>query len=95
MAKSDTPPGAERHQIDIVVNGTPTTVPIHGNPSLSELVELALALSNNTGQPASQWELRGPDSAPLLDLTLKIKNMHLAVDAVLYLNLRAGVGGSR
>jgi hypothetical protein len=95
MPKPDSPPGHDRHNVDVVVNGVVTTVAIHGNPTLAEIIAIALDQTQNTGQPAENWELRGPDSTPLVDLNVKIKTLDLDVDAKLYLNLRAGVGGGQ
>lgn len=77
----------------VVVNGAATTVAIKGNPSLQEVVETALEQTQNSGQPVDAWELRGPDDAPIADLTMKIKKLDLDEDDKLYLNLRAGIGG--
>jgi Protein of Unknown function (DUF2604) len=77
----------------VVVNGTATTVTIHGNPDLLEVVTAALNQTGNSGQPVENWELRGPDDAPITDLKTKFKKLDLKPGDVLYLNLRAGVGG--
>jgi hypothetical protein len=77
----------------VIVNGTATTVAVHGNPKLSEIVTEALTQTQNSGQPLENWELRGPDDAPIQDLETKFKKLDLAPGAVLYLNLRAGIGG--
>ena len=77
----------------VVVNGAATSVAIKGNPSLLEVVETALQQTQNSGQPVDAWELRGPDDAPIADLTTKIKKLNLDEDDRLYLNLRAGIGG--
>jgi hypothetical protein len=79
--------------VDVIVNGTPTSVTVHGNPSLLDVVTMALSQTNNSGQPVENWELRGPDDAPIADLEMKIKKLDLQSGAVLYLNLRAGIGG--
>lgn len=80
-------------EVVVVVNGAATTVTIHGNPSLLEVVEAALSQTQNSGQPVENWELRGPDDAPILDLEVKIKKLDLGDDDRLFLNLRAGIGG--
>lgn len=79
--------------VDVVVNGAATSVAIKGNPSLQEVVETALQQTQNSGQPVEAWELRGPDDAPIADLSIKIKKLDLDEDDRLYLNLRAGIGG--
>jgi len=77
----------------VVVNGVETIVGIHGNPSLGEVAETALEQTNNSGQPLVNWELRGPDSSPIPDLSIKVKKLDLDADDRLFLNLRAGIGG--
>lgn len=77
----------------VVVNGSATTVVVHGNPTLLEIVTAALQQTQNSGQPVENWELRGPDDAPIVDLKTKFKKLDLKAGDVLYLNLRAGVGG--
>lgn len=77
----------------VVVNGAATTVAIQGNPTLQEIVETALLQTQNSGQPVENWELRGPDDAPILDLSAKIKKLDLDEHDQLFLNLRAGIGG--
>jgi len=85
-------PQSKDHVI-VVVNGVETAVNVHGNPSLTQVVTDALAQTNNTGQPVENWELRGPDSAPIADLAIKFKKLGLTEAQNLYLNLRAGIGG--
>ena len=79
--------------VAVVVNGNTTTVTVHGNPTLLEIVNTALQQTQNTGQPVENWELRGPDDAPITDLKTHIKKLDLQPGHMLYLNLRAGVGG--
>jgi hypothetical protein len=82
-----------RDHVVVVVNGAATTVIIKGNPTLLEVIETALQQTQNSGQPVENWELRGPDDAPILDLSTKIKKLDLEDNDQLFLNLRAGVGG--
>lgn len=77
----------------VVVNGATTAVTVRGNPSLLDIVTTALNQTQNSGQPVENWELRGPNDAPITDLTTKFKKLDLEPGAVLYLNLRAGIGG--
>jgi hypothetical protein len=79
--------------VAVVVNGTATTVTIHGNPTLLDIVTTALQQTQNIGQPVENWELRGPDDVPITDLKTHVKKLHLQPGDMLYLNLRAGVGG--
>lgn len=77
----------------VVVNGAPTAVAVHGNPTLLDIVAAALQQTQNTGQPVENWELRGPDDVPITDLKTHIKKLDLRPDDMLFLNLRAGIGG--
>lgn len=79
--------------VAVVVNGNTTMVTVHGNPTLMEIVDTALQQTQNTGQPVENWELRGPDDAPITDLKIHFKKLDLQPGDMLYLNLRAGVGG--
>ena len=79
--------------VTVVVNGTPTTVAVTGNPTLLKIVTAALSQTQNSGQPVENWELRGPDDVPIADLNQKFHALHLKPGEVLYLNLRAGIGG--
>lgn len=85
--------GKDKDSVIVVVNGVETTVDVRGNPSLSEVVAAALEQTNNSGQPLENWELRGPDSTPIPDLSTKIKKLDLTPEDRLFLNLRAGIGG--
>lgn len=83
----------DKGSVTVVVNGAATVVAIHGNPTLAEVVTQALEQTQNSGQPVENWELRGPDGAPLIDLQVKVKKLDLDTNDQLFLNLRAGIGG--
>jgi Protein of Unknown function (DUF2604) len=83
----------DRESVTVVVNGAATVVAIRGNPTLAEVVTQALAQTQNSGQPVENWELRGPDGAPLTDLQVKVKKLDFDKSDQLFLNLRAGIGG--
>lgn len=83
----------DRETIVVVVNGAPTVVAYHGNPTLFEIVTLALEQTQNSGQPVDSWELRLPNGTPIPNLHEHLKKLDLPHDAELFLNLRAGVGG--
>ena len=83
----------DQDTVMVVVNGVETAVNIHGNPALSEVVQVALDQTKNSGQPLENWELRGPNSAPITDLGMKVKKLDLEPHDRLFLNLRAGIGG--
>ena len=82
-----------RDTLEVVVNGAPTTVSAHGNPTLLDIVTQALAQTENAGQPVENWELRSPEGAPLPDLSVHLKKLGLPDGSQLFLNLRAGIGG--
>jgi hypothetical protein len=84
---------ADKEMVVVVVNGAPTVVTYHGNPTLEELVVQALQQTQNSGQPVENWELRLADGTPLPDLHEHLKKLNLPHDGQLFLNLRAGVGG--
>jgi hypothetical protein len=83
----------DKESVTVVVNGAATVVAIRGNPTLTEIVTDALEQTQNSGQPVGNWELRGPDGAPLTDLQIKVKELDLGKNDQLFLNLRAGIGG--
>lgn len=77
----------------IVVNGQPTIVHANKNAPLQTFIPRALEQTGNAGQPPDNWELRDSAGA-LLSLTQKIGDFNFAADVRLFLNLKAGVGGS-
>ena len=79
--------------LKIVVNGQPTDVEANGNAPLRTVIPKALEQTQNTGQPQENWELK--DSAGvLLDIGKKIEDFHFPVGILLFLSLKAGVGGT-
>jgi hypothetical protein len=84
---------ADKLDLVVVVNGQPATVEANPNAPLRPVVEKALHATGNSGQPAENWELR--DAAGVeLDLTRKVKDFNFPPGTRLFLNLKAGVGGS-
>jgi hypothetical protein len=83
------------HKIEIVVvvNGQPTLVSAELNAPLQTIIPKALEQTHNTGQPPENWELRDQNGT-LLDLHEKISAFGFPADVKLFLNLKAGVGGS-
>lgn len=77
-------------ELTVVVNGQPVSVSANVNAPLRTVVPEALRLSNNSGQPPENWELRD-ENGKLLDLGEKIED--LPPGTKLFLNLKAGVGG--
>ncbi len=83
------------HQITLVlvVNGQQTEVTASGNAPLGSIKGRALEQTGNSGQPPENWELRDPQGA-LLDESKKIEDFHFAPGTKIFLNLKAGVGGT-
>ena len=77
----------------IVVNGQPTIVRANKNAPLQTVIPRALEQTGNAGQPPANWELRDSAGA-LLSLDQKIGEFNFPADVRLFLNLKAGVGGS-
>lgn len=80
-------------EIVVVVNGQPVVVDANLNAPLRTVIPKALEASGNSGQPPTNWELRSADGE-LLDLDLKIEDFQFPADVKLFLNLKAGVGGT-
>ena len=78
--------------ITVVVNGQPTVVDASGDAPLGSIIPDALRQTENSGQPAENWELRDADGT-LLDLDKKLGDFGFPEKTRLFLNLKAGVGG--
>ena len=78
--------------ITVVVNGQPTVVDAVEDDPLSTIVPDALRQTENSGQPAENWELRDADGN-LLDPAKKIGDYGFPPKVRLFLNLKAGIGG--
>jgi hypothetical protein len=87
------PPKDKKIDIEVVVNGQPTTVEANQNAPLQTVIPKALTATGNTGQGPENWELRN-DAGTLLDASQKISSFGFAAGVRLFLNLKAGVGGS-
>lgn len=83
----------KRFEITIIVNGQPIEVKVGSDEEIGEAVEDALKASGNSGQPAERWELRD-ESGQSIDTGQKIGESSIAAGDKLFLNLKAGVGGS-
>ena len=83
----------KRFEITIIVNGQPVEVKVGVDEQIGEAVEYALKASGNSGQSAERWELRDESGRPI-DTGKKIGESGIAAGAKLFLNLKAGVGGS-
>ena len=83
----------KRFEITIIVNGQPVEVKVGLDEQIGEAVAYALKTSGNSGQSAERWELRDESGQPI-DTGKKIGESGIAAGAKLFLNLKAGVGGS-
>ncbi len=86
----------EKNQVEllVVVNGQPTTVTANRNAPLHSIIGHALAQTGNAaGQSPENWELRD-DAGAVLPGDQKIGDFGFPEDARLFLNLKAGVGGT-
>ena len=83
---------SKKISITVVVNGQPTVVDAIEDSPLGKIIPDALRQTENSGQPAANWELRDADGN-LLDLNKKIGDYGFPPKVRLFLNLKAGVGG--
>ena len=81
-------------QIAVIVNGQPAVVEANLNSPLHTVIPRALEQTGNTGQPPDNWELRDAEGT-LLDTSQKLSSFNFPPDVRLFLNLKAGVGGSQ
>lgn len=82
-----------KREVVVVVNGQPVHLVANTNAPIRTLIPKALELSGNAGQPPESWELRDAGGV-ILDLDRKFEDFGFADDVQLFLNLKAGVGGS-
>ena len=83
----------KRIELIIVVNGQPVAEKAGLDEQIEEVVARALKESGNSGQPIGSWELRD-ESGQILDMGRKIGDLDIKEGAKLFLNLKAGVGGT-
>ena len=87
----------EKHGRDIVlkivVNGQQTEVRVNEEAPLSTVIPKALEQTKNTGQPPSNWELKDSEGN-VLDINKKVDDFHFKPETILFLSLKAGVGGT-
>ena len=79
--------------LKFIVNGQPIPVMAHLGWEFREAAVKALEESGNSGQPIENWELRD-GSGTVIDMGIKIAQSGIKEGATLFLNLKAGVGGS-
>jgi hypothetical protein len=79
-------------ELTVIVNGT--EVKVHANPNapLHSVLGQALQLSGNTGQPPENWVFKDANGNTL-DSGSKIQDLGINAQSVIYLSLKAGVGG--
>lgn len=82
----------KKETLTIVVASTPTEVTRNENAPLGSVIEKALEQTKNVGQPPENWELKDK-TGNVLDLNKKIKDYSFPDDVVLFLSLKAGIGG--
>jgi len=78
--------------IEVIVNGQLVEVEVNVNTPIQTLIPKALELTQNTGRPVPDWELRDA-TGNLLDLHKKIEEYNFPSGTRLYLNLKAGTAG--
>ena len=80
-------------EFTIVVNGQSVPVKTDLSAEIGEALVQALNKSGNSGQPVENWELRDASGHPI-DTEQKIADSDIKDGAKLFLNLKAGVGGT-
>ena len=83
----------KKTEITVIVNGQPTGVFAIEDEPVGNIIPDALRQTGNSGQPPENWELRDADGN-LLDLGKKFGDYAFPEKVHLFLNLKAGVGGS-
>lgn len=81
-----------KETITVIVNGISYEVDVNINAPLHTIVERALEISGNSGQPKENWTLRD-EQGNKLDLSRKIEECGFTDETKLFLSLNAGVGG--
>ena len=87
------PSPSDKHvDLIVIVNGTPEDIKIKADQSLRLLLQKALEKTENTGQPAENWELRSEAGAEL-DLDITVEAAGLKDGDVVSANLKTGAAG--
>lgn len=79
--------------LTVIVNGVQTLIEANTHAPLSSIIPKALVQTHNGGQPPGNWELRDVQGT-LLDINQAISSFNFPLGVQLFLNLKAGVGGS-
>jgi hypothetical protein len=78
--------------LSVVVNGQPTMIQAEPEALLGSIIPKALEQTGNVGQPPQNWELRDANGN-VLDPARKVESFGFVSGVVIFLNLRAGIGG--
>jgi len=87
LAKKD-----QKVSLIFIINGQDYSIEANVHAPLIEVVQRALAESDNTGRPPDEWEVRDV-SGVLLENNRTPKDLGLNEGARLFLSLRVGAGG--
>jgi hypothetical protein len=79
--------------VAVIVSGQQTSVTVNPHQKIDHLIKEALHETGNKGQPAGDWELRTSDGA-LIEQAITVEAAKIVAGMTLYLNPRAGVGGT-
>lgn len=85
--------GDRQFDLTFVVNGQSVPVVADITWEFREAAAKALDESGNSGQPIENWEIRD-GSGHIIDMGTKIFQSGIKEGTTLFLNLKAGVGGS-
>ena len=83
----------KKTDVTVIVNGQPTVVFAIEDQPLGNIIPDALRQTGNSGQPPKNWELRDTQGN-LLDPDKNYGDYAFPEKVRLFLNLKAGVGGS-
>ena len=84
--------GKNKIELNVIVNGTPTTVDANLNAPLRTVLNKALEQTQNTGQDPENWTFKD-EAGNALDLDKKVGTFAFAVGVELFVSLKAGAGG--
>lgn len=85
--------GDKEIKLKIVVNGQLTEVSVNEEAPLGTVIPKALEQTKNTGQPPTNWELKD-NEGKVLDSNQKVEDFHFTSQTILFLSLKAGIGGT-
>jgi hypothetical protein len=90
----DKPPPAQDRKVSVVfiVNGVSVALDLPGNQPLQASRNRALELTQNTGRPKDEWDIKD-ETGRTLDPTQTPLEAGLQDSATIFLTLRAGAGG--